>query len=99
MRVCHLVSKLAHSALIAYRFDQVYKKHLNDSDVFALKLHGGVTNEKVGHDLRLERVLDVFSNNGQCTLIEPLRVMTVIHCQSGNNSIRFEAQYQPRIVN
>ena len=30
-----------------------------------------------------ERVLDVFSNNGQCTLIEPLRVMTVIHCQSG----------------
>ena len=30
-----------------------------------------------------KRVLDVFSNNGQCTLIEPLRVMTVIHCQSG----------------
>ena len=64
-------------------FDHMYKKALNNIDVFALKLHGGVTNEKVGHDLRLERVLDVFSNNGQCTLIEPQRVMTVIHCQSG----------------
>ena len=76
----------------------MYKKALNNIDVFALKLHGGVTNEKLGHDLRLERVLDVFSNNGQCTLIEPLRVMTVIHCQSGNNSIKFEAQYKPRTV-
>ena len=99
MRVCHLVSKLAHLASIAYWFDHVYKKLLNNIDVFVLKLQGAVTNEKVEHDLRWKRVLDVFSNNGQCTLIEPLRVMTVIHCQSGNNSIRFEVQYQPRTVN
>ena len=52
-----MVSKLAHSALIAYRFDQVYKKHLNDIDVVALKLQGAVTNEKVGHDLRLNKFL------------------------------------------
>ena len=43
--------------VIAYWFDHVYKKLLNNSDVFALKLHGGVTNEKVEHDLRWNEFL------------------------------------------
>ena len=53
-----MVSKFAHLALLAYWFDHVHKTLLNDSDVFALKLHcGGVTNEKVGHDLRWNEFL------------------------------------------
>ena len=70
--------------VIAYWFDHVYKKLLNSTkQCICSKVVQQSDKWKIGARPTLERVLDVFSNNGQCTLIEPLRVMTVIHCQSG----------------